>query len=241
MFRIRQLLFSRWLPLTLFIIIVLATSVGFSAYAATTTVEWEDEFDAATLNERWFWLTEDQPWSLTDRPGYLRITIQPSGLTNHLVQLAPPGDFEIETKLSFTPTVNFQFAGLYVYEDGDNFMAFGRAYCSFCSGNAIYFDFIENGEFDQDNLATVFDPPGDTYLKIVREGTAYSGYISANGTDWTLVGTKNSALKHGYIGLLAVNQFDEGPSASADFDYFKLRDDSERLFLPLLSSAEANR
>jgi branched-chain amino acid transport system substrate-binding protein len=58
-----------------------------------------DEFDSPDLGDEWSWIGEDAThWSLTENPGYLRITLQQS-FANWLVQPAPAGDFDIQTRL----------------------------------------------------------------------------------------------------------------------------------------------
>jgi beta-xylosidase len=109
-----------------------------SANAATVTassVTWTDNFNSASLDSRWSWIRQDAThWSLTAQPGFMRITTQSGGLLfqptnaakNLLLQDIPIGDFEIHTLLAYTPTENFQGAGLLVYQDDDNFL-----YCNY--------------------------------------------------------------------------------------------------------------
>jgi hypothetical protein len=110
----------------------------------------------------------------------LRIILQPGGMggiarapaNNLLWREAPPGNFEMATLVRFTPTSNFQFAGLLIYQDDSNALAFGRAYCStpdVCVGNGIYFDSVQFGEYGQ-NYATATANPAQAYLRLRREG-----------------------------------------------------------------------
>lgn len=79
-------------------------------------------------------------------PGFLRITTTEQN-SNTLVQTAPPGDFEIQTRVFITPTENFQQAGLHVALDDENQLSLTRAYCGHptCVGNGIYYDITEGG------------------------------------------------------------------------------------------------
>ena len=156
-----------------------------------------------------------------------------------MVQAAPSSDYEIETRLFFTPTVNFQFAGLLVYSDTNNLMAFGRAFCDpgipVCDGNAIYFDQVEDGVFTSENYATIVPTRGATYLKLIRSNDIYSGFVSTDGSNWTLIGAHTSSvLNFPNIGLIVGNQMSEEGDTPADFDYFKLEYEAELLFLPLV-------
>ena len=87
-------------------------------------------------------------WSLTERPGFMRITAQDGG-QNLLLQGALTGDYAVETHLLFEPTHNIQRVGLLLTQDGANHLWLMRAFCGYpggCVGNGIYFDHIEAGQ-----------------------------------------------------------------------------------------------
>lgn len=234
--------------------IVLAVSVvatlltTFSADAATdpaSSITWTDNFSSSSLNNRWSWIRQDAThWSLTTRPGFLRITSQQGNLNagtnkNMLVQDAPIGDFEIQTRLVFLPTENLQRAGLVIYQNDTNYFLLIRAYCGFvppCVENGIYFDQVEQNQFIGSNFAMTTTLPGEAYLRLVRQGTMYTGYVSMNGTDWTLVGTHSVVADFvpWKVGLMVDDVNFGAAEIPADFDYFALTDNSARLFLPLI-------
>ncbi len=228
-------------------LLLLMLSSASAAPSATLTYTWTDDFSTSTLDTHWSWVREDAThWSLTEHPGFLRITTQQGGLLgpggdakNLLVRDAPVGGFEIETRVFFTPTENFQIAGLLVYQDDDNFLMLGRAYCGFvppCVGNGIYFDHEEQGNFVGSNYAMTTTLLGEAYLRIVRHGTVYTGYVSENGTNWTLVGahTVVSGLVPSKVGLAAEPSYQDVTEIPADFDYLRLDDNSYRVLLPLM-------
>jgi len=204
-----------------------------------------DNFDSDSLNSRWSWVRQDVThWSLTTQPGSLRIVSQQGRINdstnkNMLVQTAPVGNFEIQTRLVFTPTENIQRAGLLVYQDDTNYFLLARAYCGFtppCVGNGIYFDQVEQAQFIGSNFAVTTTLSGDAYLRLIRQGTIYTGYVSMNGADWSLIGTHTviSGLVPSKIGFMVDDANFGAPEISADFDFFLLNDGSERLFLPLV-------
>jgi hypothetical protein len=98
------------------------------------------------LDSRWSWVREDPSrWSLTAHPGFLRLTTRQGELwpaNNLLVQNAPGGDYEIQSRVIFTPTQNYQIAGLLAYQDDNNLLTLGRAFCDTppptCLNHAIY-------------------------------------------------------------------------------------------------------
>jgi len=171
---------------------------------------WLDDFSSTTLNNRWSWLNEDpSQWSLNAHAGFLRIMTDSGyvGDKNLLFQGAPTGDFEIRARVIFTPTSNFQIAGLVLYQNSGNYLLLGRAYCDAappgCAGNAIYFDRVESGNFVGSNFVTPTTRQGEANLRVVRQGTTYSGYYSEDGTDWTLIGrhTPSATIALSKIGL----------------------------------------
>ncbi len=199
---------------------------------------WTDPFDGPPLHSHWFWMNEDPThWSLTVNPGFLRIITQQWN-NNYLVLNAPVGDYEIETHVFIEPTENFQQGGLGIYLDDQNQLALSRAYCGYippCLGNAVYFDLTEAGVPSNYVLATTLQD--EIWLKIVRQGSVYSGYASENGTDWTGVGAWTVGFTPTKIGLRAGNNFQPVGEILADFDYFTLVDHSYRLSLPLVMRA----
>ena len=94
-------------------------------------IEFQDDFDGSLL-ESWTWTREDPDcWSLaTTPPGSLQINVgaghfHDETVSNLLLRPAPAGDFQIETKLTFAPTADFQFAGLIFFESPSNLIQGG--------------------------------------------------------------------------------------------------------------------
>ena len=229
------------------LVLLIALSSVKAATLSQSSQTWTDEFATSSLNSHWFWVREDNThWSLTDNPGFMRITTQQGGLLfdggdakNLLLRDAPVGDFEIETRVIFTPTENFHIAGLLVYQDDDNFLMLGRAYCGFippCVGNGIYFDHEEQGTTVGGNFAMTTTITGEAHFRLIRRSTVYTGYVSENGTDWTLVGahTVISGMIPSMIGLAAEDSYEGAAEMPADFEYFRLVDSSWRVYLPVI-------
>ncbi len=201
---------------------------------------WVDDFDSPALNGRWSWEFEDPAfWSLTARPGFLRITTQ-SELRNVLVQNPPAGDYTIETHVYFTPTSNFQHAGLMVWQDADNLMTLIRAYCDLappapCVGNGIYFDHVEGGMFIEPNYAMTVTSDSEAYLRLVKVGAVYSGYVSVDNVNWQFVGAHTAGFVPTGIGLHSGNNIDPMANVPSDYDYFRLLADYPyELYLPVI-------
>jgi RHS repeat-associated protein len=192
------------------------------AYPATTCT-FTDDFNDPTLASGWQWIREDAThWSLSARPGYLRITAQAGDLwagsnndKNLLVRQSSAADFEISTRVNFNPSANYQSAGLLVYTNDDNFVRLGRVYAD---GQKVELVWETNGSpasiLVNATLTTI-------YLKLKRSGATFTGYYSADGVTWTLVGQlAGVGLTTPQIGLFAHAANSGAPQLPADFDYF---------------------
>jgi len=164
--------------------------------------------------------------SLSDRSGFLRITTQAGDLAansndarNLLLRSAPGDDYEITTRVEFTPMQNTQQADLLVYQNDDNYLTLSRLYDNALGGNAVQFVHETGG------TATAVDLSTDLtiiYLRIVKVGTTYTGYYSPDGIGWTQVGQFTGvSLAAPQIGLSAWNG-GSAPEIPADFDWFCL-------------------
>ncbi|HEY42548.1 MAG TPA: TIR domain-containing protein [Anaerolineae bacterium] len=194
------------------------------------SIQFRDDFENA-LAEGWTILREvSTHWSLTDNPGSWRVTLQPGTVdgfipelpTNVLLREAPSGDFEIATLVHFTPTRNYQFAGLIVYQDDQNVVQLGRSYCDrpdTCVDNGIYFDSISDVI---ESFATDTTNPSIAYLRLRREGTTYTGYYSEDGGNWTIIGQHISNINPLQVGLIAGQALEV--STIADFECFAMEE-----------------
>jgi beta-xylosidase len=198
-----------------------------------------EDFSSTTLDIGWSWINENtSKWSLTENPGYMRLYTYEDyvGNQNVLVQPTPSTDFMITTRLMFTPAIDFQIAGLIIIQDNQNYLLLGRAYCDLpapnCVGNGIYFDEFESGNF-LDNFATETISKNEAYLRILRDGTSYSGYYSENGTDWVLMGTHTlgGSVSYPMVGITA----GAGPEIPADFDFFTLGTNFLEMYMPFVT------
>lgn len=202
-----------------------ATMTATTAPTATPTeipVFWDD-FDGE-LQPGWTWIREnDALWSITS-DGYLRIVLQGGSLPrNLLVRDVASENFQIVTHVLFTPTSNFQFAGLLVYQDDNTKAAFGRAYCNTqnaCVGNGVYFDRVDKGQWNNVNYATDTKLKDEAYLRLDKVGNLFSAYYSEDGSNWTLIGEHEVIMLDPKVGLIATNSNVAGMVAL--FDYFTL-------------------
>lgn len=77
---------------------------------------------------------------------------------------------------------------------------------------------------------------GLQWLKLVRTGDTFTGYTSANGTDWTRIASLDIVLPTTLLGGMAASSGDTGATAGADFDAIDIGDPT--LFPPDPGSGE---
>lgn len=201
-----------------------------SISAAAPASTWRDEFDAA-LSEPWNWTNENpEKWNLVEQPGHLRIYASPynHGEENMLLRPVGQGDFMIETHVFFKPIANFQFAGLIIYQDADNRLALGRAFCDLpknCVENGIYFDNVQGDTMTETNFATAVDSDDEAYLRLERQGDRVTASYSSDGVTWSIIGTHwiPSSFQVNGVGLVASQDISKPDwDIPADFDFFEL-------------------
>lgn len=189
---------------------------------------YKDEFEGQTLNPSWLIVRENQSdWSLSERPGYLRIKTKTESLwqinVNNKVKLlrnAPHGDFDISTKITYNPVQKFQQAGLVIYEDEENYVMLTRQ-----------MDDVANVEMSREISRVAGSKSAPTtlttlFLKLSKSGGHVSGAFSEDGISWTTVDVVSGVkLKHPKVGLVGYNA-QLNTTADADFDFFKI-DSSE--------------
>jgi regulation of enolase protein 1 (concanavalin A-like superfamily) len=187
-----------------------------------------DEFDGKLApGSGWTWLRQDSSaWSLTATPGWLRINLSTAGYlnglpSNVLTTSAPQGDFDIRTSVKFSPSQNFEFAGLVVLFGEKSVLQAGRAYCDLgsCPGSGFYFDNLQNGSAVGGNFGMA-GSSNTSQIRIVRQGNAYTAYYQTDGVNWVVIGSHTVAQQPVSIGLLAA----QAPSAGsfAEFDYIEI-------------------
>jgi hypothetical protein len=207
---------------------------------------YDDEFNGPSLNARWSWYGEDSDrWSLTASPGNLRLVGTNADMwkscnnpKNLLLQQAPTGDFEVQTKLVIAPTVNYQQGGLLVFQDLDNYLKLDVVWNTTTQGGlSVEYIFEQGGvPINEPNWPWISIHPSRVYfLKLAKSGDVYSGYFSLDGELWTQVGSwTTSVFISPKIGLfsLANNCSGNTPDISVDFDFFRVNTASGRITSP---------
>lgn len=186
-----------------------------------------DDFDSPELSSCWTWIREDTShWSLTERPGWMRISTQGGDLPLHdlpntLLRPTPETDFVVEARVSINPEQNYQGGGLILYASDEHYVRLWR-------GHSV--TGVVNMQSHQPDGCNVESIATDSlvWLRMTLRGSQATGEYSTNGMDYLYIGQcmlpwiADSSLK---VGLVALNGGYEGydaPSISTDFDYFRI-------------------
>lgn len=193
-----------------------------------------DEFDSRTLErDRWMVRNErDDRWSLAD--GWLVIDTQigeakamQTNLHNLFLTEPPPGDFEVMTRLKFSPTDDGESAFLTVWQDHNNFV---RLSMTQAGGRKIELATERDAEYTV--VKSIDNPFGDdVYFRIAKRGNRYAFDAGPDGKTWqTLAADISVDLIDPSVAIGAVS-----PAArvkgQARFDFLR--------FAPLESSSSA--
>jgi xylan 1,4-beta-xylosidase len=142
-----------------------------------------DFFSSNKLNPEWSLLgyTPDTLYSLTDRPGWLRLSPKNNKI-NTVIKNDGEHSYSLITRLDFDAKVVNDEAGLLLLRGDAN--SFVKLYSSInVSGQKAIFFSYDNNKYEAENIA------GDTvWLRIIRINHSVSGYFSSNGITWIQVG-----------------------------------------------------
>ncbi|MGH9262811.1 MAG: DUF1349 domain-containing protein, partial [Acidimicrobiales bacterium] len=135
-----------------------------------------------------------------------------------LLQSANDSDFEVEVKIDSPVTAAYQMQGLVAQQDADDLV---RAEVHHDGGSRrLFLATISGGEADA--LANVAAPStGPYWLRLAREGDAWTFESSGNGVTWTTVETFTHDMTVNQVGVFAANHT-PSPQHTATFDYFRV-------------------
>jgi len=230
--------------------------------AARCTVAHSDQFDKPDLGLQWFFHAKPdfsgQSWSLTERPGWLRIKTRPGdissagSLANVFLQRVDEKRFEFSTKVEFDAREGREAAGLHLYHDpGMNLWLVTTV-----RDDLKVFEVGKHSSGVRSTLRTAENQIGSlVYLKIAVDGNERATFFySGDGRKWTKLGGEvyfgdswqdlrggvRGDPDLGWVGPERRNvwtattmgvfavQDGAGRTANADFDWFRVRGEGER-------------
>lgn len=195
-----------------------------------------DNFDNTTLNLYWNFIRNPYAadWSLTEKPGYLRLNGSKVNFTekdspSFIGRRQTAFDMVASTKISFTPTADYEEAGLIVRADDKNHY---DLLITLYEGKRV----IMLRKYLQDKIAEVNYkeiPEGDIILRISATDSAYKFWVQEEGKSAQLVGTAttkdvSNEMVGGFTGVF-IGMYASGNGKSntnpADFDWFDFEED----------------
>jgi xylan 1,4-beta-xylosidase len=195
-----------------------------------------DFFDSDKLNPEWQLLgySPVSPYSLTDRPGWIRLS--PRNQHNTIVKSDAEHNYSLITRLDFDPKEATDEAGIRIMTGLQTLSAKLYSSANGDGKKVIRFSF-DKTSYEAENTIG-----GVVWLKMFRSNHFLSGYFSADGHYWTQVGksinvstmdvqqAEYNAFTGNRQGLYVVGR-------PADFDLYIYRD----AYTPLLAGCPANQ
>jgi xylan 1,4-beta-xylosidase len=197
-----------------------------------------DFFTSSNLHPEWSFLgyTPATKFSLSERPGWLRLTPKSSTKANTVIKNDGEHNYSLITRLDFNPKSTSDEAGLRIIRGDETMFVKLSSSLNADGRKAVTFSF-NSTRFETDNNL------GDTlWLKMVRVNHLISGYFSSNGTDWTQVGqTVDISAIDSYSDFTSWAGTRQGlyvqGTGNAWFDLYIYRD----AFTPILTECPANQ
>jgi len=142
-----------------------------------------DNFDNEKLNPEWSFLgyTPDNKWSLTEKPGWLKLSPNSSG-KNTVIKNDGEHNFSLVTKVDFEPTFETDEAGLWIINGPETHQVKVVSTVNSEGQKIIVFSF-ENTRYEVENTSGK-----EVWLRLIRNEHYMTGYYSADGFSWYPVG-----------------------------------------------------
>jgi xylan 1,4-beta-xylosidase len=198
-----------------------------------------DDFDNLALRLDWVFVRNPKHgnWSLSERPGYLRLKGSLYDLCerrayNTIVRRETEHSYTVTAKLEYEPTRNGQEAGLVCYSGIYTYIKLCKCY----EDGEIKFKVIENRNDSLRVLGVISAPdcPAAVYLKITVDKQVRGFYYSIDSENWTHIAAEDDCTfmcteeikvgKH-HTGTM-VGMYHHNPAysfADADFDWFEYK------------------
>jgi alpha-N-arabinofuranosidase len=191
-----------------------------------------DEFDSPTLALHWNFLRtpREESYSLSERPGHLRLRLRPQCLT----ELTNPSfvgrrqqhiHFKAECAIEFTPQTEQECAGLVLIQNNDFHFRFVITKTA-----EPVLRLIKRASGKEEILAEQAVQAAKLYLKVEAHEQVYSFYFADQPDEWQTLAEGvdgrilSTPVAGGFVGtMLAMYASSNGQSSTnyADFDWFE--------------------
>jgi len=197
-----------------------------------------DEFDSEKLGLQWQWHANwNKEWySLTERKGWIRLysSTIPTGeiilfnAANLLLQKFPAPEFEVTTKVAFSPQSDSDITG-FMISGMEYFYLVLRKAEGGLTLNAIkgYGDLEAREEIELDSISLSTKDQQEIYLRVtVKNGALCYFNYSEDGMNFKKLGEEFKAIAGRWIGakfgIFCVNTENEKSTGYADFDWVRV-------------------
>ncbi len=196
-----------------------------------------DYFESARLNPEWSFLgyTPLATWSLTERPGWLRLKPR-SNSTNTVIKTDAEHNYSLIARLDFNATAPGDEAGIRIINGMQNL------YVKLCSTADSTGQKAISFSFDKTRYLTINTIGSTLWLKLVRVNHSVTAFFSGNGIHWTQLGNAINvasldSYQKDYNGWCGNRQGLYVQNRQADFDLYLYRD----AYTPILAECPANQ
>ncbi len=194
-----------------------------------------DFFTSSKLNPEWSFLgyTPDNTWSLTDRPGWIRLAPN-SGRPNTIIKNDGEHNYSLITRMEFDAESVNDEAGLRIMRGDEK--KFAKLYLTVNNeGDKIIVFSFDNTRYETGNkIGNII------WLRILRTNHILTGYYSLDGNEWTQVGnTINVSTIDSYSDFTTFTGTRQGiyvQNKAAWFDLYIYRD----AYSPIMAGSPAN-
>jgi hypothetical protein len=141
---------------------------------------------------------------------------------NTLFFTLPDGWRSLRMKVkNFSPTGNYQMAGLIAYQDDNNYVAINRYFSSSVTGNHVFEFAVEQAGLYAATSQRSAPTSGAYWLRLDRgTGDVFTAFVSADGVNWTpMAGTITITLENPRVGVLVGGNESGSPVPNADIEF----------------------
>lgn len=197
-----------------------------------------DEFESKKLGLQWQWHANPKAewYSLTERAGFIRLYASklPQGETtlfhasNLLLQKFPAPEFQVETKLIFSPEKKSDIAGLMISGMEYFYLSIKKDKEGFKLSTVKGYGDLENRiEVEIEDVNVFLEENEEIYLKAeFKNGAVCNFSYSKDGRSYKAIGEQFKATPGRWIGakvgIFCLNLEDENSEGFADFDWVRI-------------------
>lgn len=228
----------------LIVFVMMSTSVAKTETPLVGSNDFIEDFNDSTIQSPWFWIREDSSaWSLSERPGFLRIRTQEGTLdqnsvfNNLLLRPSVNTNYILTIRVDFLPIQNFHEASIYLYADDDNWIKLSRLFQdTTLSGDVYLFAHERNGTFHPGFVVPANETISELRISVV--GHSITASFKESDGYWTTIGALpvDDPSQFSWIGVAAYHgeHSPQPTSITVDFDFVALQELDQSVYIPVI-------